>query len=46
MIGLICLVYVLINAATKGYYTTSLRFLTAVLICAALAGLFLVLRVA
>ena len=41
MIGLICLLYALVNAATKGYYSTVLRILTAVLVIAALAGFFM-----
>jgi len=43
MMGLICLLYAVVNAATKGYYTTVLRVMTVLLAIAVLAGLFMFL---
>jgi len=44
MIGLILGLYALANAATKGYYTLVLRFLSAVLISAAMGAVLFILR--
>ncbi|MCP4712295.1 MAG: hypothetical protein GY869_27040 [Planctomycetes bacterium] len=39
MLGIICLLYALANAATKGYYSTVLRFFAVIIIIAAVIGL-------
>ena len=45
MIGIICVLYALANAATKGYYSTVLRVFTVVLVIAAVTGLVLALKI-
>jgi len=45
MMGVICVLYALANAATKGYYSTVLRLFTVVLVIAAVTGLVLAIRI-